>query len=43
MVRSISFMQINIIEGARGQVPFERLGDHIMGVKQNFGTLIEFL
>ena len=26
------------VSGKRGQVPFENLGNHVMGIKQNFGT-----
>ena len=36
-----TYLRNNIIEGTsgkRGQVPFERLDDHIMGIKENFGT-----
>ena len=35
-----SMEQLGTIEGVsgkRGQVPFENLGDHIVGIKQNFG------
>ena len=35
------YIYIYIYEGAsskRGQVPFENLGDHIVSIKQNFGT-----
>ena len=30
--------QIEGVSGKRGQVPFENLDDHVVGIKQNFGT-----
>ena len=34
--------EIEGVSGKGGQVPFENLGDHIVGIKQNFGTLLNY-
>ena len=34
--------EIERVSGKRGQVPFENLGDHVVGIKQNLGTYLNY-
>ena len=38
MMRQYLLSKTEGVSSKRGQVPFEYLGDHIVGIKQNFGT-----